>query len=214
MNANWRAAHGLLQRAQFAISVPEPRLLPADNGREIAFAGRSNSGKSSAINALCMQRGLARISRTPGRTQHLVVFDLDAERRLIDLPGFGYAKVSKAMRAHWERALPAYLETRQSLRGVVLLMDIRHPLKPQDELMIAWCAAAGVPLHILLNKCDKLGRGPGAAARQLVARALAKSGGDASVQTFSALRHKGLEEAYAKLAAWFELEAPPETVTN
>lgn len=213
MTADWRVARGLLQRARFAISVPEPRLLPADSGLEVAFAGRSNSGKSSAINALCMQRGLARISRTPGRTQHLVVFELDAGRRLVDLPGFGYAKVSKVMRAHWERALPNYLETRQSLRGVVLLMDIRHPLKPQDELMIAWCAASGVPLHVLLNKCDKLGRGPASAARQLVCRALARSGGDATAQTFSALRHEGLEEAYAKLADWFDLEVPPETIT-
>jgi GTP-binding protein len=140
MNEHWRAMRALLQNARFSKSVPEPHLLPPDRGREVAFAGRSNTGKSSAINVLCGQHGLARISRTPGRTQHLVVFDLDAERRLIDLPGFGYAKVAKSMRTHWERALPEYLEQRRTLVGLVLLMDIRHPLKPQDELIIGWCA--------------------------------------------------------------------------
>ena len=109
-------ARKLLKQAQFTLSVPEARLLPADVGREIAFAGRSNAGKSSALNVLCAQRGLARTSRTPGRTQHIVVFELDDGRRLIDLPGFGYAKVAKAMRAHWEEALPEYLETRSSRR--------------------------------------------------------------------------------------------------
>jgi GTP-binding protein len=106
-----------MQRAAFRVSVPEARLLPADSGREVVFAGRSNSGKSSAINVLCNQRQLARTSRTPGRTQHLVVFDIDADRRLIDLPGFGYAKVPKGMRALWEKTLPRYLETRQALIG-------------------------------------------------------------------------------------------------
>lgn len=205
MSDTWRRARALLHGASFAISVPEPRLLPPDEGREIAFAGRSNSGKSSAINALCGQRSLARTSRTPGRTQHLVVFDLAPGYRLVDLPGFGYAKVAKSVRAHWEEALPRYLEKRRALAGVVLLMDIRHPLKPQDELMIDWCAEARVPLHVLLNKADKLGRGPAAAARQLVARRLAASGAQGSVQVFSALRQQGLEEAFACLAGWFDL---------
>jgi GTP-binding protein len=179
--------------------------LPADAGAEVAFAGRSNSGKSSAINALCGQHGLARTSRTPGRTQHLVVFELDPARRLVDLPGFGYAKVSKQMRAHWEQTLPRYLEARQALRGVVLLMDVRHPLKPQDEAMVAWCAATAVPLHVLVNKCDKLGRGPAAAAVLLVRRYLAAQGAIGTAQTFSALRRDGLEQAYAQLADWFGL---------
>ena len=198
-------ARKLLARAHFALSVPEPRLLPGDQGREIAFAGRSNAGKSSALNLLCGQRGLARTSRTPGRTQHIVVFELDAERRLVDLPGFGYAKVAKSMRAHWEEALPEYLETRASLAGVVLLMDIRHPLKPQDQALIAWCEHAGVPIHVLLSKSDKLGRGQAMAALHQVNAALAKSGAQGHAQLFSALKHEGAEQAWQVLAAWLDL---------
>ena len=208
MTERWHSVRSLLQGARFGMSVPEPRLLPSDHGLEIAFAGRSNSGKSSAINVLCGQHALARTSRTPGRTQHLVVFDLDDGRRLVDLPGFGYAKVAKTMRAHWERALPEYLEERQSLAGLVLLMDIRHPLKPQDELIIRWCAHAGVPLHVLLSKCDKLGRGQAAAARLQVKRYLETLVGDLDVQLFSALKRIGLEEACTRLADWLEIETP------
>ena len=193
----------LLQGARFTISVPELRQMPPDHGREIAFAGRSNSGKSSAINLLCQQRTLARTSRTPGRTQHLVVFELDAERRLIDLPGFGYAKVSKDMRAHWERVLPQYLERRRSLAGLVLLMDIRHPLKPQDLILITWCRQSDVPLHVLLSKADKLSRGAAAQTLRTVAAHLTRHGGSqASVQLFSALKHDGAEAAYGVLARW------------
>ncbi|MEX2479351.1 MAG: ribosome biogenesis GTP-binding protein YihA/YsxC [Gammaproteobacteria bacterium] len=193
----------LLQGARFITSVPELRQLPSDDGLEVAFAGRSNSGKSSAINLLCQQRALARTSRTPGRTQHLVVFELDAERRLIDLPGFGYARVSKDVRAHWERVLPQYLERRQSLAGLVLLMDIRHPLKPQDVVVIAWCRAAQVPLHILLSKADKLGRGAAAQTLRKVSAYLAENGGDlAGVQLFSALKQDGADAVYGVLARW------------
>ncbi|MGE0485169.1 MAG: ribosome biogenesis GTP-binding protein YihA/YsxC [Gammaproteobacteria bacterium] len=203
MNDDCAAVRKLLQSARFDLSTPELRDLPADVGREVAFAGRSNSGKSSAINVLCNQRNLARTSRTPGRTQHFVVFALDDERRLVDLPGFGYAKVAKTVRAHWDRVLPQYLERRRSLAGLVLLMDIRHPVKPQDEILIAWCAAAGVPLHILLNKADKLSRGAALDQRRLVARYLAGHGGpNSSVQLFSALRRDGLDEACAVLANW------------
>jgi GTP-binding protein len=203
MNETAESARKLLQQAVFHSSYPEARQLPADLGREIAFAGRSNSGKSTAINVLCAQRGLARTSRTPGRTQHLVVFELDQERRLVDLPGFGYAKVSKTMRAHWERALPEYLQQRQSLAGLVLLMDSRHPLKPQDETLIEWCAESSVPLHILLSKSDKLGRGAGAAAlHEVEAYLAANAPGIASVQLFSALKHQGYSAAWAQLGQW------------
>lgn len=201
------ATRKLLQGASFVLSAPTLGQLPADTGREVAFAGRSNSGKSSAINVLCAQRALARTSRTPGRTQHFVVFDLAPGLRLIDLPGFGYAKVSKALRAHWERELPRYLEQRRALAGLVLLMDIRHPLKPQDTILIGWCAAAGVPLHVLLNKADKLGRGATKSAWQTVATYLAERGGPlASVQPFSALRHTGVEELLGVLGRWLEPE--------
>jgi GTP-binding protein len=199
-------ARKLLKTARFTLSVPEARLLPADVGREIAFAGRSNAGKSSALNVLCGQRGLARTSRTPGRTQHIVVFELDAERRLIDLPGFGYAKVAKSMRAHWEDALPEYLETRASLAGLVLLMDIRHPLKPQDLAVLEWCNHAGVAAHVLLNKSDKLGRGPATATLHQVTAAIAKRGWAASAQLFSALKQDGAEQAWQVLAEWLQLE--------
>lgn len=199
-------ARKLLQQARFGLSVPEARLLPADVGREIAFAGRSNAGKSSALNVLCAQRGLARTSRTPGRTQHIVVFELDDERRLIDLPGFGYAKVAKSMRAHWEEALPEYLETRASLAGLILLMDIRHPLKPQDVAVLEWCNHAGVPAHVLLNKSDKLGRGAATATLHQLTSAMRKQGWAASAQLFSALKQHGTEQAWPLLAEWLQLD--------
>lgn len=200
------SARILLSRAQFHSSYPEPRQMPADVGVEVAFAGRSNAGKSTAINALCAQRSLARTSRTPGRTQHLVVFELDAQRRLIDLPGFGYAKVSKSVRAHWQRALPEYLEQRRSLNGLVLLMDCRHPLKELDEIVIAWCRDAAVPLHVLLSKADKLSRGAASAELHKVRRYLEKNGGEqATVSLFSALKHQGYDQAWTVLAPWFRL---------
>ncbi len=207
MNDSGEKARILLQQAAFHSSYPEPAQLPADRGREVAFAGRSNAGKSSAINVLCAQHNLARTSRTPGRTQHLVVFELDSARRLVDLPGFGYAKVSKTMRAHWHRALPEYLERRRSLCGLVLLMDARHPLKESDEMLISWCNAAAVPLHILLSKADKLGRGAAAAALHTVERRLRNEGGSmASVQRFSALKRDGLETAWELLGRWLDPE--------
>ena len=205
-NSGISGARRLLQQAQFTISVPEPRQLPPDLGQEIAFAGRSNAGKSSAINLLCGKHGLARTSRTPGRTQHLVVFQLDADRRLIDLPGFGYAKVAKSIRAHWERALPEYLESRRSLSGLILLMDIRHLLKPQDVVVLEWCRDASVPVHVLLSKCDKLGRGQAAAALHQATAALLRMGSAAQVQLFSALKQQGTDEAYVVFGQWFGLE--------
>lgn len=201
------AARRCMQRAAFRVSVPEARLLPADSGREVVFAGRSNSGKSSAINALCNQRQLARTSRTPGRTQHLVVFDIDADRRLIDLPGFGYAKVPKGMRALWEKTLPRYLETRQALIGVVLLMDVRHVLRPVEQQLLGWCSESGVSAHILLNKSDKLSRGAAQSARLEVERYIKQNSlRGASVQLFSALRFQGLEQAWTVIGEWLSLE--------
>ena len=193
----------LLAQACFSVSVPRVRLLPADEGLEVAFAGRSNSGKSSAINLLCGQKNLARTSRTPGRTQHLVVFDLAPARRLVDLPGFGYAKVSKQMRAHWDHELPSYLEQRQSLCGLVLLIDIRHLLKPNDEMLIEWCHRAQVPLHILLNKSDKLSRGAAKSALLTLQRYLEEARfNQATAQLFSALKRTGQAQAWSKLAEW------------
>ena len=144
------------RQAQFVLSAPELRQMPADTGAEIAFAGRSNAGKSSALNAICDQTGLARTSKTPGRTQQFVVFTLDDGQRLVDLPGYGYAKVPEKMREHWRRVIDAYLRERESLRAVVLIMDSRHPLKEFDQQMLAYCRDIDLACHVLLTKADKL----------------------------------------------------------
>ncbi len=190
-------------RASFLKSAAELRQLPADGGIEVAFAGRSNSGKSSALNAITGRRALARISKTPGRTQLINIFPLDEYRRLVDLPGYGYARVPANVKAHWERVLPGYLSGRQCLRGLILVMDIRHPLRAFDQQMLAWCEHAGLPLHILLNKADKLGRGAAADALRTVRGALAEHQAPASAQTFSATRGSGTDAARAVLDDWF-----------
>ena len=184
------------------MSVPRCSLLPSDEGYEVAFAGRSNSGKSSALNVLCGQKNLARTSRTPGRTQHLVVFNLDSQRRLMDLPGFGYAKVAKSLRSHWEQELPDYLETRKSLAGLVMLMDVRHPLKPQEEVLIEWCASCDVSMLILINKSDKVSRGEGVNVLSKVNRRISESSDVISAQLFSATKHRGIESAWCTIEEW------------
>lgn len=192
-------------KAAYLLSAHKLADLPPDRGLEVAFAGRSNAGKSSAINAITGIRGLARTSKTPGRTQQIIYFRLDQQRCLVDLPGYGYAKVPAHIKAHWEHTLAAYLETRRALRGLVLVMDVRHPLKPPDEQMLGWCARADMPVHVLLTKSDKLGSGAGAAALQRVRAALRERGAAGSAQLFSALRGQGLEEARARLDGWLEL---------
>jgi len=198
----------LFNAARFALSVPTLTALPADEGREIAFAGRSNVGKSSTINALCNQRGLARTSATPGRTQHFVVFDVAPERRLIDLPGFGYARVAKSVREHWNAEIPRYLERRRSLAGLVLIADSRHEIKSAESELLRWCRDAELPVLLVLNKADKLSRNEGAkalhAARRLVNGLLA--GGLVTVQLFSATAKVGIPEALSVLDTWLEGE--------
>ncbi|MBS0556202.1 MAG: YihA family ribosome biogenesis GTP-binding protein [Proteobacteria bacterium] len=186
--------------AQFLTSAPDPRRLPADAGAEIAFAGRSNAGKSSALNAICDQTGLARTSKTPGRTQLLNVFVLNDGGRLIDLPGYGYAKVPEAMREKWRGTIDAYLRERESLRGVVLIMDARHPLKDFDRQMLDFCRAAGLACHVLLTKSDKLSRSEGARTLAGVRRECATQGWSATAQLFSALDKTGLDQARVALA--------------
>jgi GTP-binding protein len=178
------------------------RQLGDDSGYEVAFAGRSNAGKSSAINALTGQKSLARTSKTPGRTQQIVIFQIDPERRIADLPGYGYAKVPAKLRAHWREIMQAYFEKRQCLRGVVLVMDIRHPMRPFDEQMLAWCAAAGVPCHVLLTKADKLKRGPAKSTLLQVRKVLPSN---ASAQVFSARSPDGLDELITRLDLWYGL---------
>jgi GTP-binding protein len=189
--------------AGYVLSAHDLKQLPKDQGIEVAIAGRSNAGKSSAINALTDQKSLARTSKTPGRTQQIVIFELDEKRRIADLPGYGYAKVPAKLKAHWQRVLSRYFEIRRSLRGVVLVMDIRHPMREFDQQMLGWCESAGIPCHILLTKADKLKRGPAQSALLKVQRNLPAI---ASVQIFSSSKKTGLEELVDKLRLWYEYD--------
>ena len=196
--------HNPYRSAQYVISAHQLKQLPADSGYEVAFAGRSNAGKSSAINTLTEQKSLARTSKTPGRTQQIVIFDLDEERRIADLPGYGYAKVPEKLRAHWRKVMQRYFDERECLRGVVLVVDIRHPMKPFDEQMLAWCAASGLPCHILMTKADKLKRGPAQAALHKVRRSLPEG---ASAQVFSAKNREGMDVLIKRLNEWYAMPA-------
>lgn len=191
------------QQAVFQQSAANMATLPAMVGGEIAFAGRSNAGKSSVINAICMQKALARTSKTPGRTQLINFFRLPDGHFLVDLPGYGYAKVPEAVREQWGKFIGAYLRERAALRGLVLVMDIRHPLGKHDQMMLAWAQDRQLPVHILLNKADKLTRGA-AANTLLMVRKLLASNPLASVQSFSALNKQGLDECWEKLDEWLD----------
>ncbi len=192
-------------RARYLKSAPDLGSAPADSGREVAFAGRSNAGKSSALNAITRQRALARTSKTPGRTQLINFFSLDEERRLVDLPGYGFARVPEAVKRRWQSAMADYLNRRQSLAGLILVMDIRHPLGPFDTQMLEWCAHSAMPVHILLSKADKLKRGPATNTLHAVRRAL-KDRAQISVQLFSATQPLGIDEVHAVLDAWLALD--------
>lgn len=192
------------QRAEFLTSVPKPSLAPADSGMEVAFAGRSNSGKSSALNALTNRKALSRVSKTPGRTQHLIFFQLDDQRRLVDLPGYGYARVPLKVKQQWQSAMETYLNQRQSLRGLILLMDIRHPLTDFDKQMLNWCQQCQMPVHILLTKADKLKRGAALNTLMQVKRTLSEDA-NISLQLFSASKKTGVDEARAMLDNWLEI---------
>jgi GTP-binding protein len=194
------------RNASYVLSAHELHQLPKDSGIEVAIAGRSNAGKSSAINALTDQKSLARTSKTPGRTQQIVIFDLDGERRITDLPGYGYAKVSRSLKEHWQAVMQDYFETRQCLKGVVLVMDIRHPLKPFDVQMLAWCDQTGVPCHVLLTKADKLKRGPAQSTLLKVRKQLPASG---SIQVFSSKNRQGLDGLIDQLSTWFKIPSGP-----
>lgn len=189
-------------RAQFAGSVARLAQLPPDRGREVAFAGRSNAGKSSALNAITGRHGLARTSKTPGRTRLINVFTLDAGRRLVDLPGYGYARVPESMRHDWERLLAGYLAQRGCLAGVVLVLDARRGLTDLDRRLIELLAPGELALHALLTKADKLKRGEAARALEGVRRELEDAGIEASLQLFSATRGQGIEDAQGVLDGW------------
>jgi GTP-binding protein len=196
----------LFQNATYIASAHRLQDLPPPREREIAFAGRSNSGKSSAINALANHTRLAFVSKTPGRTQTINLFRLTGGGILADLPGYGYAKVPETMRRHWEETLSGYLQTRESLCGLALIMDARHPLTERDEIMLGWFRPTGRPIHVLLTKADKLSRTEASATLQRVRERLSRLGSDYTAQLFSSLRRTGVEEAEAVLAGW--LAAP------
>jgi GTP-binding protein len=194
-----------LERARYLLAAHNDRQLPPDGAAEVAFAGRSNAGKSSALNALCRQNALAKVSKTPGRTQQLVYFELPPHegRYLVDLPGYGYAKVPKDLQAHWQAFIERYFENRQSLKGLVVVMDIRHPLKEYDRQMLGYAVRRGLPAHALLTKADKLSRGAASNAVLAVRRELAAFAGDTvGVQAFSAESKAGVDEARAVVAGW------------
>jgi len=195
----------ILHTVKFSKSANAMRDLPPDSGAEVAFAGRSNAGKSSALNALVAHKGLARVSKTPGRTQLINIFSLDDARRLVDLPGYGYAKVPVGVRDHWRELVDTYLKQRKALKGVVLIIDSRHPLKEFDRQMLAYAEAIDLPCHVVLTKSDKLSRSEAARTLALVRAELGADGSaDArvSVQLFSATAKVGLDEARDVVMRW------------
>jgi GTP-binding protein len=196
-------------QVQFLTSATDPAQFPPDVGAEVAVAGRSNAGKSSAINAIVQRKGLARTSKTPGATRLVNFFELDDGRRLVDLPGYGFAAVAGTMREHWGRLIEGYFRRRAALRGVIVVMDVRHPLKDQDWDMLRLAQSRSVPVHLLLTKADKLGRGARAASCAAVCR---EAGQDVTVQAFSSLSGEGVPEARGALERMLrrspEKEAP------
>ncbi len=186
-------------QAEYLTSATKLAQLPEDTGAEVAFIGRSNAGKSSALNAIANKKSLARVSKTPGRTQMINLFSLTDTQRLVDLPGYGFAQVPMAMKAEWEVTINDYLAKRTCLKGLVMLMDIRHPMKPLDQTLIQWTLDAHIPLLILLTKADKLKSGAQQKTLQEVKKQLPD---EVKVQTFSSPAKTGLEEARATLTGW------------
>ena len=199
----------LLHRAEYIDSVHTRSQLPPDEGVEVAIAGRSNAGKSSLINRLCRQKSLAKTSRTPGRTRQLVFFRLDEQRHLVDLPGYGYARVSGDLKRHWKGLIQSYLDRRQALIGLVVVMDIRHPLKDSDIELIEWAGSRGLALHLVLTKADKLGRGKQNEALMKLRKQIDERVG---VQLFSATSGQGLAELESVMIEWLS-QVPGEIVS-
>lgn len=190
------------QPTQFVTSAATISQLPADDGVEIAFAGRSNAGKSSALNTLTRQNNLARTSKTPGRTQLINVFEVAPGKRLIDLPGYGYAKVPLEVKEKWQRALSEYLQKRESLKGLVVLMDIRHPYREVDQELLHWATDSAIPVLVLLTKADKLKPGARKATLLQAREAALVFGGDVRVEMFSSLTKIGLPQAETIISDW------------
>lgn len=198
----------ILHTAKFLKSAASLRDMPVDEGCEVAFAGRSNAGKSSALNALAAHKGLARVSKTPGRTQLLNVFTLDEQRRLVDLPGYGYAKVPVGVRDQWRGMVDGYLRSREALKGLILIMDSRHPLKDFDRQMLDYATAIAKPCHVLLTKADKLSRNEATRTLNEVRKELDAEFSNTvpvSVQLFSSTAKTGLDEARQVISKWLDL---------
>ncbi len=188
---------------EFLSSAPTLKSSPPDQGVEIAFVGRSNAGKSSALNTILGRHGMAKTSRTPGRTQLINYFQFEDQKRFVDLPGYGYAKVPPKIKAQIEHILSDYLTNRQCLFGLIMLMDIRRPLTTFDKQLLEFVASSGKPIHILLTKSDKIKRGPANATLLNVKKQFSAYEGQFSVQTFSALKKIGVEQASEVIGRWF-----------
>ncbi len=194
------------QQARFIQSATTQNTLPAELGFEVAFAGRSNAGKSSSLNRLCQQKALARVSKTPGRTQLINFFAIPEGRYLVDLPGYGYAKVPEKVKKIWQAFIESYLSKRFTLRGLVLIMDIRRPMRDYDKVMLSWAQSRNLSVHILLNKSDKLKRGKAKSSLLKARKELTDYTNPVSIQMFSALKGDGVEELRSKLDSWLYSE--------
>jgi len=192
------------QKAYFLLSVADVEQLPPDQGIEVAIVGRSNAGKSSILNKITMNKGLARVSKTPGRTQMVNLFVIDDKRRLADLPGYGFAKVPLAAKLKWQQTVDSYIGGRECLKGLILVMDIRHPLRDLDVQLLDYCDHNELPVHIVLNKADKLSKNDIAKTILAVKAALTEYGNSVTFQVFSALKSTGIKELLAVLDQWYE----------
>jgi|SRR5579885_2419348 GTP-binding protein len=192
------------QKAYFLLSVADVEQLPSDLGIEVAVVGRSNAGKSSVLNRITHNKSLARVSKTPGRTQMINMFALDEERRIADLPGYGFAKAPPAAKRKWQKTIDAYFRNRECLKGLILVMDIRHPLKDLDRQLLDYCEDRGLPVHILLNKADKLSNNDIGKTLREVKASLTGYHNSVTFQVFSALKGVGLKELHGLLDQWYE----------
>ncbi len=206
------------QNTHFITSAPDIRHLPEDEGIEIAFAGRSNAGKSSSLNTLTNQRSLAKTSKTPGRTQLINLFKVTDGCHIVDLPGYGFAQVPIEMKKKWQKSLGEYLQKRECLRGLVVLMDIRHPMKDLDQQLIYWAVDSGIPVQVLLTKADKLKSGARKAQLLKIRESALAFGGDVKVDAFSSLKGLGVDVLRRKLDEWFApafaIDATEEDLTD
>lgn len=190
------------EQAAYLTSAAKFSQCPEDEGAEVAFAGRSNAGKSSSINALTRNKKMAKTSKTPGRTQLINFFEITPDQRIVDLPGYGFAKVPMKMKNEWQRHIDEYLQKRRSLKGLVLLMDIRHPMQPFDEMILDWGHQSQMPVHVLLTKADKLKRGAAKTQLLQVRKAIKNEGFEATVQLFSSQDKQGLDQLKDQLDLW------------